>query len=135
VPRPFTDPSSPPAEEAVRQALGRTSVPYEQLLEQAAGFARDWTFSKSGGWMLKVHRRGKALFYVIPLDGCFRLSMAIREAERDTLSVDPAVATLHDDLAAARRFTEGFAVAFDVTAETDPRPIHAFVDRLIELRA
>ncbi len=132
--RPFEDPSTRPGDETLHAALGPAFAPYRTLAELTAPFRREWAYSKSGGWMLKIHDRSKALLYVIPLAGSFRISLAIREAERDTLLADSQPALLHDRLATARKFSEGFALQFDVCSDADLEALEPFLTKLIALR-
>ena len=80
--------------------------------------------------MLKIHDGRKALVYLIPLNDAFRMSMAIREAERDELLADVDLAALHDKLASAKTYSEGFALQFDVDSEMDFGPVESFIGRL-----
>ena len=129
------DPSSAPDDESLRATLGGTFAGYSALMELAAGFAPEWNFSERSGWMLKIHDRKKALLYLIPLDRSFRVSLTIRETERDTFLRDDDLAGLHDRLAAARKFPEGFAVAFDVAADSHFEQVRLFIGKLIAARA
>jgi hypothetical protein len=132
--RPFLDASIKPVELAVAAALGSAHARYRSILELAGGFAEEWNFSKGSGWMLKIHDGRKALVYLIPLNDAFRMSMAIREAERDELLADADLAAVHDKLASARKYSEGFAIQFDVDSEMDFGPVESFIGRLIGLR-
>jgi hypothetical protein len=132
--RPFADAARRPTEVALESTVGRAFGRYESILRLAAAFSQEWNFSKAGGWMLKVHHRKKALLYLIPLVDGFRISMAIREPEREAFLHDPDLASLHDNLASARKFSEGFAVQFDVDDATDSATVEPFVSKLIAAR-
>jgi hypothetical protein len=134
VERPFLDASIKPVELAVAAALGSTHARYRSILELADGFAEEWTFNRSSGWMLKIHDGRKALVYLIPLNDAFRMSLAIREAERDELLREADLAPVHEKLASAKKYSEGFALQFDVDSEMDFGPVESFVGRLISLR-
>ncbi len=132
--RPFIDAATEPDEDALRVALGPAFSTYEDLLARTSGYVRDWSYSKSSGWMLKVHDRRKALLYVIPLRDCFRVSMAIRESERDALLAVDGLEALRPQLAAARKAPEGFACYSDVGSGADWTAVGLLVSRLAELR-
>ncbi|MGZ7044413.1 MAG: DUF3788 family protein, partial [Methanobacterium sp.] len=66
--RPFSDKETEPTEKKLKQTLGVSYVYYYELMEIADSFLKDWNLSKSSGWMLKVHDKKKALFYLIPLN-------------------------------------------------------------------
>jgi len=132
--RPFADPETQPTETALEAVLGPTFGCYSSLIGLTAAFADMWGYSRPSGWMLKVHDGKKALLYLIPTTGSFRISMAIREPERAAFLRDPDLASLHDKLASARKFSEGFALQFDVDDATDSAIVEPFVSKLIAAR-
>jgi hypothetical protein len=132
--RPFMDQERKPTEQTLQTALGVAYGPYSKLLGLAGGYAQSWAFGRSGGWMLKVHDRKKALLYLIPLHGGFRASMAIREAERDAFLADGQLASIRAKLEESRKCPEGFALQFDVTDASELAPLAAFVGKLIAMR-
>ena len=132
--RPFEDSAQRPTMAALKSTVGRAFDRYESVLGLASAFSQEWNFSKGSGWMLKVHDGKKALFYLIPLTGSFKISMAIREPERAAFLDDPDLASLHDKLASARKFSEGFAVQLDVNDATDSAIVEPFVSKLIAAR-
>ncbi len=132
--RPFGNPVVEPSEEALELALGDAIGRFDIIRGLAVDFDSDWAFYRGSGWMLKIHDAKKALLYLIPLRGSFRLSMAIREAERDDLAADAGLAALRPTLESARKVPEGYAVAFDVDAAGDFGPIRSFVEKLIRAR-
>jgi hypothetical protein len=84
--------------------------------------------------MLKVHDRKKALLYVVPMNGAFKVSMAIRETEKETLAADADVALLQDAIALAKKHAEGYALRFDVKDKASWDGLHALVEKLIDAR-
>jgi hypothetical protein len=60
--------------------------------------------------MLKVHANKKALFYLIPMKNKFKISMAIRENERDLFMGDPDLQAFHQQISGAKKFSEGYAL-------------------------
>lgn len=113
--RPFTDKSLQPDEQRLKKALGKTYKFYTELDNLTASFKKEWNYSKSSGWMQKVHDDKKALYYFIPLEGAFLLSLAIREQEKDDFLSMKSMAPLHDELKAAKKYSEGYALKFNIT--------------------
>ena len=132
--RPFRDPKREPTEAEVVAALQRAAPMYRALTKQSATFERQWVHSKAGGWMLKVHDGQKALFYLVPLVGSFRVSLTVRPAERDALLADARVAEIHRQLRDAKKYAEGHALRFDVADRTAATTVGELLARIIELR-
>jgi hypothetical protein len=132
--RPFSDPTSAPAEADLEAAFGEAWSFYRQLMAKVAAFGHAWNFSKSSGWMLKVFDRQKALFYLIPLQNGFKLSLAIREGERAALLQDAGLQNLHERLSAAKKYSEGYALQFEVKEYGDFGIVELLIPKLIKLR-
>lgn len=133
--RPFKDPKRTPSEAEVVAALQRAATFYRALMKQTATFEHEWAHSKAGGWMLKVHDRQKALCYIVPLVGSFRLSLTVRPAERDALLADARVAALHEPLRSAKKYAEGHALRFEVADRKTAHDVAELLARIAELRA
>jgi hypothetical protein len=133
--RPFLEQSNKPTDEAVEAELGAAYAYFGMAVDLASSFARDWSFTRTSGWMFKVHDRKKTLFYLIPLSQGFKLSMAIRESERDALVLDPELAALHEAISEARKHPEGFALSFTVEGASDFEPLALLIPKLIAERA
>jgi Protein of unknown function (DUF3788) len=138
--RPFLDSSRQPDEESMAVALGDAYPACAAILAQAAGFVSEWSFSKASGWMLKVTDRKKALFYLIPLNDGFKISLTIRETERRAFLADPAfdddrLAPLRDAISGARKYPEGFALQFEIGDGPSSKPIALFLAKLIAARS
>ncbi|HEX7589769.1 MAG TPA: DUF3788 family protein, partial [Demequinaceae bacterium] len=85
-------------------------------------------------WMLKVADKKKALFYVVPLLEMFRVSMTVRETERDELLGRRALAPLHPAMREARKSSEGYALYFAVDGSDECAQVELLVSELIGLR-
>jgi hypothetical protein len=133
--RPFLEQSNKPTDEAVAAELGAAYVYFGMAVDLASSFARDWSFARTSGRMLKIHDRRKTLFYLIPLSQGFKLSMAIRESERDAFVLDPELAALHEAISEARKYPEGFALAFTVEGAPEFEPLALLIPKLIAARA
>ena len=132
--RPFLAKAPEPTSRAVASALGRTAPLFAELERMSDGFRRDWNHAKSSGWMLKIHDRKKALAYVVPLAGSFRVSLTVRPGERRSLLDDPSLAPVHDALRDAKKYAEGYALRFDVTDRESFGPCATLIERVIAAR-
>jgi hypothetical protein len=133
--RPFLGLSNKPNDESLQAVLGAAYGDYRAILGHTTAFARDWTFTRTGGWILKIHDRKKALLYLIPLNQGFRMSMAIRESERDALLRDPELVPVHEAISSARKYPEGFALAFDMDGQSAIGPAELLITKLVAERA
>jgi hypothetical protein len=132
--RPFLEKAQKPDTAALEVALGPAFAFYGDLADLCDGLKQEWVHTRSGGWMLKVADGKKALCYVIPLEDAFRVSMAIRETERAALLESEHMADYRALLTSARKFAEGYAVAFDVTAASSYGYCRGFLCRIMEER-
>lgn len=133
--RPFLDKNSKPTMQTLQSALGETCTYYDKLMGTASTFSQDWNFSKSSGWMLKVHNRKKALFYLIPLKNEFVISMAIRENERKIVLDDIELKTIHEIIKSAKKYREGYALRFNIKNDADFEMPKLLIEKLIVLRS
>ncbi len=113
----FSDESTKPNENNLKTVLGDVYNEYKSIMEISDFFSKDWNFSKSSGWMLKVHDKKKALFYLIPLKQEFKISMAIRGSERETLVEDVELEKIHQIILSAKKYREGFVIRFSSNDE------------------
>jgi uncharacterized protein DUF3788 len=132
--RPFMDAGAEPTEANLETAMAVAYPRYRDLLELAGGYSRSWGYGKAGGWMLKVFARGKALFYVIPLRGGFKVSLTVREAEREAMLADAELSAMRAALAGAKKYPEGFALAFEVAETAECPELEPFMRKLVALR-
>ena len=132
--RPFLGKAPKPDTVAIEVALGPAFAFYRDLTDLCDGHKQEWVHTNGGGWMLKVADGKKALCYVIPLKDSFRVSMAIRESERAVLLESEHMADYRALLTSARKFAEGYSVAFDVTEDSSYDHCKGLVCRIIEER-
>ena len=132
--QPFLEKVNRPTNDTLRLALGDTWPAYERILAIAVGFKPSWNHYKSSGWMLKVADKKKALYYVVPLQGGFNVGLTVRPAERELLLHDEAVSQLHEPLADAQKYSEGFALRFQIRQVDDAQSLESLLLRVIALR-
>ena len=132
--RPFTDKQQMPLETSLQAVLGSRFEDYQQLTVLVSSFSQAWNFSGSSGWMLKVFDRKKALFYLIPLNNAFKISLTIRENERERLRKDADLSGLWEKISAAKKYPEGYALQFLVAEQVDMPILIKFLTKLMALR-
>ncbi len=103
-----------PTAETIRAALGDKILWYEGLLAATHGFELEWLYhGKKYGWKLKVHDGAKALFELTLFEGGFRVSIAVREGELETLRGNPATAACLSSFPASGK--AGWGLRVEVT--------------------
>ena len=133
VERVFFDESTKPSEKSLRAALGDFYNNFKDLMDISDSFSKDWNFSKRSGWMLKVHDKKKALFYVIPMKNEFTVSIAIRDNERIKYINDLELKKINDKLLTAKKYKEGFLLRFK-TNDDDYETFKLLIRKLIHYR-
>ena len=132
--RPFIDKSFKPDKQSLQAALGSVYPCFINFLNMASAFSQAWIFSKTGGWMLKIYDSKKALFYLIPLTEGFKISLAIRENERNHYLREDRFNAIHEIILSSKKVSEGFALHFDITSPQDFLKIDQFIEKLIDFR-
>ncbi len=130
----FMDKGNKPTEQTLQDALGDVYQQYRELDEMTSAYQKEWAFTKGSGWMLKVFDAKKALFYLIPLKRQLKISMAIRENERDLLLREESLAVYQERLQSAKKFSEGYAIQFLVAGGSDLAGAEPFLEALMRLR-
>jgi hypothetical protein len=133
--RPFLDKSNKPTEKAIKAALGSAYAYYIIVIGLASSYSQEWDFAISSGWMLKISNRKKSLLHLIPLKDGFKVSLAIRENEREAFLCDDDLRILQDKISSSKKHMEGFALQFDIVNRNDFQPVELFIRKLIILRA
>ncbi|MEX1375849.1 MAG: DUF3788 family protein [Eubacteriales bacterium] len=128
----FMDKGSMPDENRMIEALGNCYPFYLKLMDLAKGFETKWTFYK--GWSLKVFKKSKALFYLVPYSSFFTVNMAIRESERENMLGDADLAPFRQALIDAKKYNEGYAVIIEVSDNNSFNLCYDFVSKLILFR-
>jgi hypothetical protein len=132
--RPFLDKSIKPTLHALQAVLGSTYTHFNKTISLVRAYSQEWTFSKSGGWMLKIYDRNKALLYLIPLNNGFKISLAIRENERAAFLRDDELGMMHDKISGSKKYIEGFALQFEVANKNEFQSLELFLRKLIAIR-
>lgn len=73
-----------PVNENLRIVLGNSFSAYKTLVEKLSDFEADleWRFYKDGGWLAKVTRKKKTIFWGAPEDGYFAIGFHFNERNK-----------------------------------------------------
>jgi hypothetical protein len=132
--RPFSDSNIRPTEEALAKSLSKTSPLYVDLMNITRGLEKEWNYSKSSGWVLKVFDKKKALLYFIPLAKSFWISLTLREHEKEALTKDKELKSIKSSIISAKKYSEGYALRFHVTDEEIYQPVALLIKKIMSLR-
>jgi hypothetical protein len=132
MPSVFLDPRSAPGARELERALGKCAAPWQALVdglvEAHPPLAPAWSWSgKSHGWILKLARRGKALVYLVPGEGGFAASFALREKAHEAALARKWPAAVLEALRDAREFREGRHVRLELRKAADLAAVRALV--------
>jgi len=78
------DKSIEPVDENLSIVLGSSFSAYKALLEKLSDFEAglEWRFYKDGGWLAKVTRKKKTIFWGQPEAGCFAIAFHFNERNK-----------------------------------------------------
>ena len=130
----FTDADVTPTEALLRKGLGTAMDYYYGIVAKAADYRRQWQHSRGNGWILKVDDTRKALFYLVPLEDGIEVSLTVRDAERQEFLKDKELEDLQPQLEGATKYSEGYALRFDIETAAQYAPVVLFLTRLMEMR-
>ena len=124
-----------PDELELKKALEGVHPAFEEILTLIKGYSREWKFYGAKlGWQLKVTKKGKALFYLTPQQGSFRLGFAVRDKEKEVLLNSKLPIKAKEELAVAKKYPEGHPLHLQVNKRSDMNAVRLVVDTLKALR-
>lgn len=129
----FTDKTIKPTEEAIKLGFGNVYSYYCKINDITVNYSKDWNIT-STGWILKVWDKKKALFYIIPLNNELKITMTIRENERNIFLGDIEMECYYEILRSAKKYVEGYALQFFISNNIDYERFEALIRKLIEYR-
>ena len=131
----FIDKGEIPSQPKLRKILGNMYTVYKNVLKSTEAYPHEWKFyGKTIGWQLKAVYKGKALFYLTPLDGAFRISFAVRENEREALSKSDLPTAVKEQLLSAKKYPEGYPLRLEVRKASEMKSIRTILSALKEHR-
>ena len=133
----LVDKSTQPTDALLQSVLGAPFACFQEILELTAAYTQEWTYpSKSSGWVMKISRKSKALCWLFPYQGMFRVSFALREHEKDSLLGNKQIpASYKELLQGSKKYREGYALRIDVESRQAHDDVQVFVQQLMVLRA
>ena len=126
---------APPDELRLRHVLGEMYGSYQEILSLTPDHQHEWKYyGKKFGWQLKVMGKAKAFLYLSPLEDSFRVGFAVRDNEREALLNSRLPLKAKQELAAAKKYPEGYPLRFLVRRESDTKPVRLVIQILQSMR-
>ena len=120
----FYDKSVKPDDKSLVEILGETGIFWEaikkHLKDEYSDVNEEWKFyNQKSGWIFKLIRKKRAIFYLTPFEGYFRLTFwmgdkAVAEVEKSDLS-ENIINTLKN----AKKYREGRSIQIYVRLPED----------------
>jgi hypothetical protein len=131
----LTDANVAPTEALIRKQLGSAMDYYVGIISKSGDFRKQWQYSRGNGWILKVDDMRKALYYLIPFDGGIEISLTVRDREKADFLKDKEFEKLYPQLESATKYSEGFALRFEIESSGQCKSVTKLLTRLMEMRS
>jgi hypothetical protein len=120
----FTDKSNTPIESELAKSLGKTKNLWDELKNlvdsQFAPVTQEWSWSgKNYGWALRLKQKKRAILYLKPCEGYFRVAFALGDKAIEAAQSSGLPEALLNLINTAPKFPEGRAVRIDVNGKKD----------------
>lgn len=113
----FPDPKREPSDEELRARMGAAFAPIGEVLDRLAGAGRIitglWKYSARIGWYRIAMLKRRRIFYLVPQQKGFRVSLILGDRAIAILKSGPHAHTVERLLRTAKRYPEGIAFSFD----------------------
>ena len=131
----FTDADITPTEALLRKQLGTAMEYYMTIVAKSGEYRKQWHYSRGNGWILKVDDMHKALYYLIAFDEGIEISLTVRDGERTTFLKSKELEGLRPQLEAATKYSEGYALRFEIENATECKSVTKFLAELMKMRS
>jgi hypothetical protein len=130
----FTDSGVSPTEALLRKHLGNAAQFYTSVLSTSGNYRKQWQYNRGNGWILKVDDTRKVLYYLIAFEEGIEISLTVRDSERTDFMKNPGLEKIYPQLEKGTRYSEGYALRFEIENEIDCRSACQFLTELMKLR-
>ncbi|MDR2866249.1 MAG: DUF3788 domain-containing protein [Methanomassiliicoccaceae archaeon] len=119
----FGDKGVMPDDHAVSSALGANKQLWDEIKDHAASYNdmnEEWKFySKAAGWTLLIRSGKRTLFYMMPMNGLFRVSFVFGGKAADEAQRSDLPDALINTITTAKQYAEGRSFMTDVKEKDD----------------
>ena len=129
----FDDKNVKPDEKALLKALGKPSMHWKKIksnLETDYGeLIEDWKYyGQKTGWLLKVLRKKRNLFFCIPVKDGFQIAFTFGDNPVCAVESSDLPEEIKEELKNARKYAEGRGLRIDVKSVRDVENIRKLVE-------
>jgi hypothetical protein len=130
----FVDASVAPTEDLLRKVGGTAIEYYRPIVATSGDYRKQWQYSRGNGWILKVDDMRKALYYLIAFEDGVEISLTVRDQEREAFLRSKECQSLYPQLEAATKYSEGYALRFEVQDTAECKSVIRFLLELMKVR-
>lgn len=117
-----------PSDEDLRDQLGASHVAFRTLTQERSGAMCAWKrYSKKGPWVMKVSEGTRTLYYLVPHDGRFEVTVVLGERATDAALAGRVRPELHEAIRSAKAYVEGRSVTVPVSSAEDLAAVEELV--------
>ena len=114
------------------KALGDSNQLWKQIKKhlktEYGQLTEEWKYyGQKNGWLLKTFRKKRNLFFLVPLEGSFRLSLVFGDKAVAAVQQSDLPKDLISTLKNARQYAEGRSLQIEVKSSDDVENIETLV--------
>jgi hypothetical protein len=130
----FTDSNVTPTEALLRKQSESALDYYRSIMGTSGDYRKQWQYSRGNGWILKVDDMRKALYYLIAFEGGIEITLTVRDGERAAFLGNKECESLYPQLEAATKYSEGYALRFEIESPAECKSVMRFLAELKKVR-
>jgi hypothetical protein len=114
----FTDKELEPNDECLKVSLGTTYEFWQIFVDYVRSVypksIEEWSFSKSGGWSFRIKDNRRAIIYLLPRDGFFKVAFVFGQKATDEVFKSRVATAIKTELESAKAYAEGRGIRIEV---------------------
>ena len=114
----FTDKELVPNNESLNNSLGATYEFWRIFVDYVHSVypksIEEWSFSKSGGWSFRMKDNKRAIIYLLPRDGFFKVAFVFGQKATDKVLESKVAIAIKTELESAKAYAEGRGIRIEV---------------------
>jgi hypothetical protein len=116
----FMDKTNVPADHDLLEKIGQSFSWWTEIREfvlaSCINCKAEWNFpGKNYGWSYRIKDKKRAIIYLLPLNGCFKVAFVFGQKATDQILESDISAEIKDQLIKATKYAEGRGIRIDVT--------------------